>query len=106
MDGSFQASCEKVMTEQMIPPQCVIGRMPFAVSLDKLNVCVTSAQNEIRFPGIGNRVSDVKYFVLMACNGMVAAIYGTDIVNNLTRVESTGADLVVKFGEDRGIYGL
>lgn len=106
MEGTFQPSCEKVMSEQMLPPQCIIGRMPVAISLDKANVCIVSAQKEITFPGIGNRVEDVKYFVFMACNGMVAAVYGTDLVHNLTRVQTEGADLVVKFGEDRGIYGL
>lgn len=106
MSGAFQTSCEKMLTEAMLPPECIIGAMPFAISLDRLNVCVQSAQDEIRFPGIGNRVNDVKYYVLMTCAGIAAATYGTDIVNNLTRIETTGADLVVKFGEDRGVFGL
>ena len=106
MSGMYQPSCEKMVTEAMIPPDCIIGSMPLAVSLDRDNVCILSAQQEVRFAGIGNQVDQVKYILLMSCLGIAAATYGTDIVNNLTRLESTGADLVVKFGEDRGIFGL
>lgn len=105
MSGSFTPSCEKMLTEAMLPPECIIGSMDFAVSIDRENVCIQSAQSEIRFPGIGQKAGDVKYYVMMSCHGIAAAIYGTDIVHNLTRIESAGADLVVKFGEDRAVFG-
>lgn len=106
VNAQFQPSCEKMLTEAMIAPECLIGSMTFAVAIDRPNVCIVSAQDEVRFPGVGQYDKDVAYIVLINCRGLAMAIYGRDIVNNLTRIESRGADLVVKFGEDRAVYGL
>jgi hypothetical protein len=106
LTNEFAPSCEKMLTDAMLPPQCVIGSMPFPVKLDRENVCVVSAVEEVRFSGLGDDVDSVSYIVMMSPVGIAVAIYGTDIIRNLTRIHTSGTDLVVKFGADRAVWGL
>jgi len=106
MNGNFQLDCEKLITKEMLPKNCIIGTCDFAVALDEKNCCVEIAQTEVRFTGIAHRFKDVNKMVLMTGVNMAAAIYGKDMMKNMFRHNDSGADLVFRSGADRSIWGL
>ena len=106
VDSTYQVHCDKLVTKQHIHPDCIIGCMDFAVSLNEKQACVEIAQTEIRFPSVANRYKDIHSMILLSSTGMGVAVIGRDLLMNMFRGHDTGADLVLRSGADRSIFGL
>lgn len=104
--SGYTPSCTRMTTEAMFPPECIIAQASFAVSLDKENVCVQSAQEQIVFQGIAESAKKIEHVALMTATGLMAAVYGPEIIQNTVRSNQIGQDLVIEFGEDRSLFGI
>lgn len=106
LSQEYTPSCTKMVTEAMFPPECIIAQASFAVSLDKENVCIQAAQDQVVFQGISDLSKHVAHIALMTPMGLMAACYGSEVFQNLVKSNQTGQDLVVEFKEDRSVFGI
>lgn len=104
--GTYTPSCTKMVTDAMFPPECVIARASFAVSLDRDGVCVQAAQESVTFQSISDEADKVQHIALMTPLGLMATCYGRETFQNMVRKNQQGQDLVIEFAEDRSVFGL
>lgn len=106
VDSTFQMDCSRMITQEHINPNSIIGSCEFAVSVDKENAAILLAQDAVTFPKAAHRFKDVAGLVLFSSQNIGVAYLGTDMINNLFRSTDEGHDLVMRPGADRAIFGL
>lgn len=106
LGNDYTPSCNRMVTDAMFPPDAVIARAAFAVSYDKENVCVNIAQDSVTFQGASNSSKHINHVALMTPLGLMAAVYGRDLIQDLVKSSQDGQDLIIMTGEDRSIWGI
>ena len=107
MAAGYHYSCEKLVTDAMLPPNLVLGAASFAVTLDEKTSTVLIAQDKIVFPGLSSAAREkINSVVLMSCMGTSPGAIGRDMIHNMVKMSEEGQDLVVYTKEDRSIWGI
>lgn len=104
--SNYTPSCTKMVTEAMFPPECILAQASFAVSLDRENVCVQAAQEQVVFQSLSDESKNIDHIAIMTPTGLMAACYGSDMIQDLIKSNQVGQDLVIEFAEDRSIWGI
>ena len=99
VNSQFQSQPETRITPQNIPPASIVARVEVPVSLDRANVRVQAAVEEVVIPNVGNMAPTIVGVIIMPPTLVAAAYIGPALVGKGFRPQDRQGDLVIKFNE-------